>query len=528
MPQEDQQIGGYTLIRKLGRGGFGEVWLAERRTELVTTQVALKFSLNQNIDLEIVKNEALVWVKASGHPNVLPIIEANIYDGHVVIVSEYAPDGSLEELLKKLTLLPTRTAIELTMGVLSGLQFLHSKQIIHRDIKPANVLLQGETPRLSDFGVSRLAKNTASLSQNVAGTPSYMSPETFDGKRNAQTDIWAVGVMLYQMLTGKLPFPQEETTELLGAIIMKEPQPLPDFVPQSLKNIVGRALAKNTSERYQTAEQMRQDLFQVFAQTPDNSNAPTYQAQVTTPQNAPEVTPFHLVNQTLPLNPPSQITAIQPKPVKKSSNLLIILGGVFALVLLLIGAAGTGVYYLVKSIRVSPTPSYTPIRTPWQTPTVTPTPKVEILYDSNESIQKVIALMEEKARGKLKLVDFNIGPDYVFSLMQDPNIAENYDRYTYRNGAIQKTIEKVLPPSEKNPAALFSTVDVNWEAIPNLVKAAKEKAADLEGAKTPIVHISRWIPFSKEIKIRVSISGTRKNLDLEADAKGKIKKLEIE
>jgi len=183
MLQEEQQIGGYTLIRKLGRGGFGEVWLAERRTELVTTRVALKFSLNQNVDLAIVKNEALVWVTASGHPNVLPIIEANIYDGHVVIVSEYAPDGSLEELLKKQTILPVRTSIELTMGVLSGLQFLHSKQIIHRDIKPANVLLQGETPRLSDFGVSRLAKDTASLSQNVAGTPSYMSPETFDGTR---------------------------------------------------------------------------------------------------------------------------------------------------------------------------------------------------------------------------------------------------------------------------------------------------------------------------------------------------------
>src|SRR5437667_12089506 len=92
------QIGPYSLIRRIGRGCFGEVLLAERRTELVTTQCAVKLPLIESINLDSVKQEAGIWAHVSGHPNILPIIEANIYNEQVVIVSEYAPDGSLEHL----------------------------------------------------------------------------------------------------------------------------------------------------------------------------------------------------------------------------------------------------------------------------------------------------------------------------------------------------------------------------------------------------------------------------------------------
>lgn len=534
MLQEGQQIGVYTLIRKLGMGGFGEVWLAERRTELVTTQVALKFSLDKNVDLNLVKNEALVWSKANGHPNVLPIIEANIYDGHIVIVSEFAPDGSLEDLLIKRTLLPIKSAIELTMGVLSGLQFLHSKQITHRDIKPANVLLQGETPRLTDFGVSRLAQNNTSVSQTIAGTPKYMSPETFDGKRNAQTDIWSVGVMLYQMLSGKLPFPQEETTELLGAIVLKQPLPLPDFIPQHLKNIVERALAKNPFERYQTADQMRQELFRVLTQIPDTSNEPTYKAQITSSKVSPQITPYNPVNQTVPLQSAleSQQTVVhQPfQPAKKPSKLPMILGGVGVLILLFVGVSSAGIYYLINTSNIIPTPTpsviYTPTKTPSQQ-TPQPTQSAGLIYDSTEELEKVIAAMEKEVGGKLKLTDFNIYPTYVIAKGQDPNNAENYDKYTYRNGMVEKKPEKILISQEKDPAKLFSTDDVDWKTIPDLVKTIREKAKEIEGAKDIYVFISRRLPFSKQIEISISVSGTRKDVRLEADAKGKIKTLEV-
>jgi len=270
-----QQIGIYTLISRIGRGGFGEVWLAERRAKFVTTRVAVKLPLDEQIDHATIKQEAQLWAQASGHPNILPIIEAEDYDGQIVIVSEYAPDGSLEQLLKNNgSSLPIKQAVELALGILNGLEFLHSRKIVHRDLKPANILLQGDTPRLADFGISR-AMRTTSVSANIAGTPKYMAPEAFDGKRNAQTDIWSVGVLLYQMLMGKLPFPQDHYGELIGAIVSKEPAPLPESIPMTLRKIVSTVLSKNPAERYSSAREMRKDLTAFFITFSQSHAAPT-------------------------------------------------------------------------------------------------------------------------------------------------------------------------------------------------------------------------------------------------------------
>lgn len=261
----NQQIGFYTLIKKLGRGGFGEVWLAERRAKFVTTKVAVKLPLDEQVDHEAIKHEATLWEQASGHPNIVPILDADEYDGQIVIVSEYAPDGSLEEWLKRHGAMPIQLAIETTIQILDGLEFLHSRNIIHRDLKPANILLQGTTPRLADFGISRALRTTvASQSQNISGTFAYMSPEALDGKRSIQTDVWSVGVNLYQFLTGKLPFPQKEPSVLFPAIIMREFAPLPDSVPQSLQSVVAKALAKLPENRYASAGEMREDLRQIL------------------------------------------------------------------------------------------------------------------------------------------------------------------------------------------------------------------------------------------------------------------------
>lgn len=261
----NQQIGLYKLIRQLGRGGFGEVWLAERRTQILTTKVAVKLPLNEQIDIETIKQEAELWEHASGHPNVLPIIEADIHDGQVLIVSEFAPDGSLADWLSEHGKMPVEQAIETTIKILDGLEFLHSRKIIHRDLKPANILLQGNTPRLADFGISRALRTTVtSQTQNVSGTFAYMPPEAFDGKRNEQTDLWTVGVNLYQFLTGRLPFPQVETTTLIGAIMTSEPAPLPGYVPQLVRTVLARALAKNPATRYRSAAEMRGDLRKVL------------------------------------------------------------------------------------------------------------------------------------------------------------------------------------------------------------------------------------------------------------------------
>lgn len=261
MPKANDRIGPYQLINKLGKGAFGEVWLAKNVTALAAREVALKIPLDDEIDLDSIRAEAAIWIKASGHANVLPIIEANVYDDYVVIASEYAPDGSLEQWLKNHggRAPSVEAAVEMTSGILAGLEYLHARKIIHRDLKPANILLQGATPRIADFGISRVFKST-SQSAVMAGTPAYMAPEAFSRKRNEQTDLWSVGVMLYQILAGRLPFVGQDMAEMMGAIINGEPEPLPASVPARLQQVIAKALKKNPAERYQSTTEMRSAL----------------------------------------------------------------------------------------------------------------------------------------------------------------------------------------------------------------------------------------------------------------------------
>jgi serine/threonine protein kinase len=245
------------------------VWLAEKRSVFATTQVALKMPNDEDVDLNAVKREASLWEKASGHPNILPIIEADIYGEQIVIVSEYASDGSLSKWLSGYggKAPDVESAIEMIGGILAGLEHLHKRGIIHRDLKPDNILLQGETPRLADFGIARILK-TISKSTSATGTPAYMSPEAFDGKRSEQADIWSVGVIFYQLLKGQLPFPQTDAHSLLMAIVTREPEPLPNSIPSSLQKVVQTALQKSPAERYESAGEMRKALRVAFQAQP--------------------------------------------------------------------------------------------------------------------------------------------------------------------------------------------------------------------------------------------------------------------
>jgi tRNA A-37 threonylcarbamoyl transferase component Bud32 len=259
MFQSGQQIGNYTLVKKLGSGSFGEVWMALRRAKFVTTRVAVKLPLKEIIDHDDVKHEAVVWEKASGHPNVLPIIEADEYDDQIVIVSEFAPDGSLEDRLQTEESMPVKQVVETAIGIAQGLKFLHSRRIIHRDIKPANILLQGDTPRLTDFGLSRLWMGN-SMSMEVSGTPFYMAPEAFGRKRNEQTDVWSFGVVIYEMLTGRMPFVGDDVAELYASVLNEEPRPMPDEIPPFLQEIVRKALEKSPAARYANMAEILDDL----------------------------------------------------------------------------------------------------------------------------------------------------------------------------------------------------------------------------------------------------------------------------
>jgi tRNA A-37 threonylcarbamoyl transferase component Bud32 len=270
-------IGPYKLVRRIGKGAFGVVWLAEKTSALATTTVAIKIPAEDTVDLDAVKREASVWVSASGHPNVLPIIDADVYGDHVVIVSEYAPDGTLADWLDRHggRAPSTDDAVEIMLGILAGLDHLHRRGIIHRDLKPENILLQGDTPRLADFGIARVLKGTSHTAA-ASGTPVYMPPEAFDGKRGEHTDIWSAGVIFYQLLTGTLPFVGDGITALMGAIISKQPQPIADCPPH-VWAVIEKALAKDPAERFGSAAEMRRALRQgasTASENPTRSFAP--------------------------------------------------------------------------------------------------------------------------------------------------------------------------------------------------------------------------------------------------------------
>ena len=333
MFRENSQIGPYTLIRKLGRGGFGEVWLAERRAKFVTTKVAVKLPLQEQVDPEAIKQEATLWEQASGHPNVLPIIDADEYDGQIVIVSEYAPDGSLEQQLKEHGPMNIAQALYTTVDILSGLDFLHSRRIIHRDLKPANILLQGETPRLSDFGISRALRiGVSSDSKNVSGTFTYMAPEAFDGKRSVQTDIWSAGVNLYRFLTGKFPYPQKEPTALVAAIMMQEPEPLSGDIPGEIRQIIARAMAKKPEERYSSAAEMRDELRKIAIEKFDRRSHPR-RGPGARGSAAADVADDDVSRETVLRGADVFMPSLAAEPQTGSRRLLTIVGGVLLLFL---------------------------------------------------------------------------------------------------------------------------------------------------------------------------------------------------
>ena len=248
------------MISRLGEGSFGVVWLGESDSTVVKTLVALKVPMG-DFNVDDVKKEAELWRSASGHPNVIPLVYAAEHDDQIVLGSEYAPEGSLKDWLDRrgTRVVPVDSAVEMTRGILTGLAHLHGRNIVHRDLKPSNVLIQGGLPRLTDFGLSRVLTSSYN-SMRVMGTPAYMAPESFEGERKFETDLWAVGVMLHELLAGRLPFLPTNIAALIHAIRNVDPEPLADDVPERLRRVVARALSKDPKQRHASADEMIREL----------------------------------------------------------------------------------------------------------------------------------------------------------------------------------------------------------------------------------------------------------------------------
>lgn len=254
--------GTYQLERILGKGGMGEVWLANHL--LLNQPRAIKVMLGEiasspEARKRFIQGEARNALLLETHPNLVRTYELSLYEGMPYIVMEYIEPGAsgptLKELMRAKGKLSLTQTSYLLKQIAAGLEAAHHLNIIHRDIKPANVLLNRQNlPKLTDFGLTKDLSDNIDVtgSGGSMGTPAYISPEQARGQPSRASDIYSLGVMLYEMLTGRLPF-LGNTTALLIQHASDAPPPLQKFepsIPDSVGAVVLRTLAKNPNDRF--------------------------------------------------------------------------------------------------------------------------------------------------------------------------------------------------------------------------------------------------------------------------------------
>lgn len=257
----------YQIIKSIGEGGMANVYLAY--DTILDRNVAVKVLrgdlANDEKFVRRFQREALSASSLS-NPNIVEVYDVGEDNGEYYIVMEYVEGKHLKALLKKRGKLTVPEVIDIALQITNGLSVAHDSYIIHRDIKPQNILiLENGLIKITDFGIA-VAMNATQLTQtnSVMGSVHYLPPEQASGKgATLQSDIYSIGILMYELLTGKLPFRGDNAVEI-ALKHLKEPMPsirdeLPD-IPQSVENIILRATAKNPKNRYSDAREMHEDL----------------------------------------------------------------------------------------------------------------------------------------------------------------------------------------------------------------------------------------------------------------------------
>jgi|GEM_PF-1780479 len=394
MLQSGEIIGGtYRLERQLGKGGMGEVWLA--RHTLLDENRAIKIVLGEiatNAELRdrFIRGEARNSLRLERHPNIVRVYELGQHDGMPYMVMEYVEGLTLRQILTQRKTLPPRETFFFLDQIAKALDLAHRQGMIHRDIKPANVLVEPNgRAKLSDFGLTKNLETSQDDSLTTTGqymgTPAYVSPEQVEGHADQRSDIYSLGAMIYEMLTGRPPFVGVATSVIVQHVTTAPPA-LRNFnpaIPPQIQEVVLRALAKKPQERYQTAMEFAGAFYRALQQTgeiptttgsqpltngpqtaatphvsyspplnqqnieattPIGLEQPTIPTGNTPPQaiaqtgNTPPTGSGSIAATNVPSNPPGEPS--QPKPSSKGLPLKIILP-VAALMLIVIGAVVT-------------------------------------------------------------------------------------------------------------------------------------------------------------------------------------------
>lgn len=265
-----KKIGKYKILGIIGKGGMGIVYKAldpdiEREVAIKTIRFD---TLIEGMEKEEMVTRVIREAKAAGrlnHPNIITIYDVIREKDLTYIVMQYVDGQSLQALIESAKAFSPPEIIAILKPVASALDYAHQNGIIHRDIKPANILIdKNEQPFLADFGVARIETSTLTQAGTTVGTLSYMSPEQVKGETvDSRSDIFALGVILYELLTGKKPFAGDNLSTIVYKIVHEAPQRISDInkdLPPGYDSVIQRALAKNREDRYETCQEMMIDL----------------------------------------------------------------------------------------------------------------------------------------------------------------------------------------------------------------------------------------------------------------------------
>jgi serine/threonine protein kinase len=265
-PQPGTQGSRYRLVQKLGRGAMGEVFLMEdtnldRKVAIKTIRPDVEMSSREAIEM---RQRFVREAKTAGkltHPNIVTVYDSFEGEGGIAyIVMEYVEGDTLANIIKK-TRLTVPQVKHVIVNAANGLQHAHDHGVFHRDVKPENIMVSPKTgvTKLMDFGIARLVESNMTATGSVLGTPAYMSPEQVTGKKvDARSDVFALGVVLYELLVGQRPFGGSKITELMFAILQHEPT-RPSVADARHKvspewdALVLKSLAKKPDDRFQSA-----------------------------------------------------------------------------------------------------------------------------------------------------------------------------------------------------------------------------------------------------------------------------------